>query len=39
MRVVLAANDVLPIAGERSLDVELERLAAEAIVHAPQAVR
>ena len=39
VRVVLAANDVLPIAGERSLDVELERLAAEAIVHAPQAVR
>jgi len=38
VRVVLAANDVVPIAGETSLDAELERLAAEAIVHAPQVV-
>ena len=39
VRVVLAANDVIPIAGEVSLDAELERLAAEAIVHAPQVVQ
>jgi cyclic 2,3-diphosphoglycerate synthetase len=30
-RVVLAANDVVPLAGEPSLDSELERLAREAI--------
>jgi cyclic 2,3-diphosphoglycerate synthetase len=39
VRVVLAANDVLPIPDEPSLDVELERLAAEAIALAPQVVR
>jgi cyclic 2,3-diphosphoglycerate synthetase len=37
--VVLAANDVVPIPGEPSLDDELERLAAEAIAHAPEVVR
>ena len=39
VRVVVAANDVVPIAGEPSLDAELERLAAEAIDHVPQVVR
>jgi cyclic 2,3-diphosphoglycerate synthase len=39
IRVVLAANDVVPIRGEPSLDVELERLAAEAIALAPEVVR
>jgi cyclic 2,3-diphosphoglycerate synthase len=34
IRVVLAANDVLPLAGERDLDVELARLADEAIAAA-----
>jgi hypothetical protein len=29
--VVLALNDIVPLAGEPSLDVELERLALEAI--------
>jgi cyclic 2,3-diphosphoglycerate synthetase len=38
VRVVVAANDVTPIAGEPSLDSELERLAAEAVAHAPQVV-
>ena len=37
--VVLAANDVVPIPGEPSLDDELERLAAEAVALAPEAVR
>ncbi len=32
--VVLAANDVLPLAGEPDLDVELDRLATEAIAAA-----
>jgi len=32
--VVLAANDVLPLAGELDLDVELDRLASEAIASA-----
>ena len=39
VRVVLAANDVLPIPGEPSLDGELERLAAEAIGLVPEVVR
>ena len=30
--VVVAANDVVPLPGEPSLDVELERLAAEAML-------
>ena len=37
--VVLAANDVEPLPGEPSLDDELERLAAEAVALAPEAVR
>jgi hypothetical protein len=36
---VVAANDVVPIPGEPSLDVELERLAAEAIAAVPETVR
>ena len=32
--VVLAANDVLPLEGEPDLDVELERLASEAVASA-----
>jgi len=39
VRVVLAANDVIPIPGEPALDAELERLAAEAVAHQPQVVR
>jgi cyclic 2,3-diphosphoglycerate synthetase len=39
VRVVLAANDVVPVPGELSLDAELERLAAEAIAWAPEVVR
>jgi cyclic 2,3-diphosphoglycerate synthetase len=38
-RLVVAANDVVPIPGEPSLDVELERLAAEAIAAVPETVR
>ena len=38
VRVVLAANDVIPIPGEPALDAELERLAAEAVAHAPEVV-
>jgi hypothetical protein len=37
--VVLAANDVLPLPGEAPFDAELERLAAEAVALAPEAVR
>lgn len=37
--VVIAANDVLPLRGEPSLDEELERLAVEAIELAPQVIR
>ncbi len=36
--VVLAANDVVPLPGEPSLDAELERLASEAMSLMPQAV-
>lgn len=39
VRVVLAANDVLPLSGEPALDAELERLADEAVALAPAAVR
>jgi cyclic 2,3-diphosphoglycerate synthetase len=39
IEVVLAANDVAPLPGERSLDEELERLAAEAVALVPEAVR
>ena len=38
VRVVVAANDVVPLPGEPSLDEALERLAAEAIALAPEAV-
>jgi cyclic 2,3-diphosphoglycerate synthetase len=38
-RVVLAANDVVPLAGEPSLDAELDRLAGEAIAAVPETVR
>ena len=37
-RVVIAANDVVPLGGEPDLDSELERLASEAIALAPEAV-
>ena len=39
VRVVVAANDVVPLPGEPDLDDELERLAAEAEVLVPEAVR
>jgi cyclic 2,3-diphosphoglycerate synthase len=39
IRVVIAANDVLPLPGEPSLDSELERLAAEALTAQPEGVR
>ncbi len=39
VRVVIAANDVVPLAGEPDLDVELDRLASEAIDLVPEAVR
>jgi hypothetical protein len=35
---VIAANDVVPLPGEGSLDAELERLAVEATVLAPEVV-
>ncbi len=37
-RIVVAANDVVPLPGEPSLDVELERLAAEATRRVAEAV-
>jgi cyclic 2,3-diphosphoglycerate synthetase len=39
IRVVVAANDVVPLPGEPSLDAELGRLAAESVALAPEAVR
>jgi cyclic 2,3-diphosphoglycerate synthetase len=39
VRVVIAANDVVPLPGETSLETELERLAAEATALVPEAVR
>jgi cyclic 2,3-diphosphoglycerate synthetase len=39
IRVVVAANDVLPLPGEPSLDAELERLAVEALTARPEGVR
>jgi cyclic 2,3-diphosphoglycerate synthetase len=39
VRVVVAANDVVPLPGEPSLDEALERLAAEAAALVPEAVR
>ena len=38
VRVVVAANDVVPLAGEPSLDAALERLAREARDRAPEAL-
>jgi cyclic 2,3-diphosphoglycerate synthase len=38
-RIVIAANDVVPLPGEPSLDDELERLAAEAAAHGKERVR
>jgi cyclic 2,3-diphosphoglycerate synthetase len=37
-RVVIAANDVVPLPGEQDLDAELDRLAAEAVAVVPEAV-
>lgn len=39
IRVVIAANDVVPLPGEPSLDGELERLATEVEASLPEAVR
>ncbi len=39
VRVVVAANDIVPIPGESLLDEALERLAAEAVALAPESVR
>ena len=39
VRVVVAANDVVPLQGEPDLDAELRRLAAEAEVLVPEVVR
>jgi cyclic 2,3-diphosphoglycerate synthetase len=39
IRVVIAANDVLPLPGEPSLGDELERLAVEALTAQPEGVR
>jgi hypothetical protein len=37
--VVVAANDIVPLPGEPTLDEALERLAAEAVALAPEPVR
>ena len=39
VRVVVAANDIVPLPGEPLLDEALERLAAEAVFLAPETVR
>ncbi len=39
VRVVVAANDVVPLPGEPPLDEALDRLAAEAVAFVPEAVR
>jgi cyclic 2,3-diphosphoglycerate synthase len=39
VRVVVAANDVVPLSGEPSLDEALERLASEAVALVPEAAR
>jgi cyclic 2,3-diphosphoglycerate synthetase len=39
VRIVVVANDVVPLPGEPPLDTELERLAAEAMVARPEGVR
>jgi cyclic 2,3-diphosphoglycerate synthetase len=38
VRVVIAANDIVPLPGEVPLDAELDRLASEAVALVPQAV-
>lgn len=38
VRVVIAANDVVPLPGEPDLDLEVERLASEAVALAPETV-
>jgi cyclic 2,3-diphosphoglycerate synthase len=38
VRVVIAANDVVPLSGEARLDEELDRLAAEAVALVPETV-
>ncbi len=38
VRVVIAANDVVPLPGEAPLDEELDRLAAEAVALVPETV-
>jgi cyclic 2,3-diphosphoglycerate synthetase len=39
VRVVIAANDVVPLPGEPDLDAELDRLASEAVDAVPEVVR
>jgi cyclic 2,3-diphosphoglycerate synthetase len=39
VRVVIAANDVVPLDGEPDLDTELERLAVESSQLVPEVVR
>ena len=39
VRVVIATNDVVPLAGDADLDAELDRLASEAVELVPEAVR
>ena len=38
VRVVIAANDLVPLPGEAPLDEELDRLAAEAVALVPETV-
>ncbi len=38
IRVVIAANDIVPLAGEPDLDAQVDRLAAEAAAMAPEVV-
>jgi hypothetical protein len=39
VRIVIASNDVVPLPGEPSLDLELDRLASETLSFASEAVR
>jgi cyclic 2,3-diphosphoglycerate synthetase len=39
VRIVIASNDVVPLPGEPSLDVELDRLASETLSFASEAVQ
>jgi hypothetical protein len=38
VRIVIAANDLLPLEGEPELDAELERLAVDATAVVPESV-